>query len=339
MGRRPLSVRARQGGLARNLGWLLAVRVCMVVGAAGPALPDPNPAAHTSNPQGSPQTNGLETLTPRQEPMSPSGRKTFVDLTPAELAKVVVELKHLQPAANQDMLPQILKRVGATVAAFFDTFYNVTCTERVISTVATPMHAVELGYDYKFNYVALPMPGTDKVTLQEFRTDSKGAPVQPQSIKGVVTIGFVTRLNHFHPDYQSDSHFRYLGREEMKGQDTYVVAFAQQPAMARHPAFVEYGNTRGRVFMQGVAWIDPESFRILRLRTDILQPELKVGLQRETTEIEYSEVTFGQGGKTLWLPRAVIVTGQLLRYSFHNRHHYSDYRLFVVKAGETQKGP
>jgi hypothetical protein len=309
----------------------------MVAAGAGSALPGPNPAAYTSNPQGSSQTNALESLTTRQEPKSPSGAKTFLDMTPGELGKAIVELKHLQPAESQDMLPQILKRVGATVAAFFDTFNNVTCTERVTSAVSTPMHAVELGYDYKFNYVALPAPGADKATLQEFRTDSEGAPVQPQSIKGIVTVGFVTRLNHFHPDYQADSRFRYLGREVMKGQDTYVVAFAQRPAVARHPAFVEFGNTRGIVFMQGVAWIDPVSFRILRLRSDILQPELKVGLQRETTEIEYSEVTFEHGGKTLWLPREVIVTGEVLRYSFHNRHHYSDYRLFVVKASEVQK--
>ncbi len=87
--------------------------------------------------------------------------QTFVDLTPAELAKEIPELKHLQPAESQDMLPQVLERVGATVGAFFDNFSDTTCTERVISTVDTALQRDVLAYDAKFNYLALvrPVPG------------------------------------------------------------------------------------------------------------------------------------------------------------------------------------
>jgi hypothetical protein len=62
-------------------------------------------------------------------------------------------------------------------------------------------------------------------------------------------------------------------------------------------------------------------------------------LQRETTEVEYSEVTFKEGGKTLWLPHDVTVSGRLNLYTFHNEHHYSDYRLFIVQTKEKEKGP
>ena len=50
-------------------------------------------------------------------------------------------------------------------------------------------------------------------------------------------------------------------------------------------------------------------------------------------------MTFKQGGKTLWLPREVTVSGQLNKYMFHNRHSYSDYRLFIVHTEEKQKSP
>ena len=204
----------------------------------------------------------------------------------------------------------ILERVGATVADFFDNFSNTTCSEHVISTVDSPYAAERpQHYEGKFNYVALVKPGTDKTRLQEFRTDSKG---EPAKLGGaVVTSGFVSLPAHFHPAYQRDSRFRYLGRELVKGQNTYVVAFAQRPGVARQAGRVTFSDKTGFVFVQGVAWIDPVSFRILRLRTEIQQPELNVGLQRETTEVEYSEVTFKQGGKTLWLPREVTVSGQL----------------------------
>ena len=223
---------------------------------------------------------------------SKGGPKTFLDMTPAELAKQVPELKHLESAKSQDMLPLILKRVGATVADFFDNFSNTTCTERIISAVDTTLETLAEHYDAKFNYVALVKPGADKTRLQEFRTDSKGELVPYQSQEAVVTIGFVDMAVHFHPDYQKDSRFRYLGREVVEGQNTYVVAFAQRPEVARHMGGVEFEHKTATVFAQGVAWIDPVSFRILRLRTDIQKPELNVGLQRETTQVEYSEVSF-----------------------------------------------
>jgi len=265
---------------------------------------------------------------------SQGSSKTFRDLTPAELARQVPELKHLESAESQEMLPLILKRVGATVADFFDNFSNTTCTEHILSAVDTPLTTLEEHYDAKFNYVALVKPGSDKTRLQEFRTDSKGELVPYQSQQAVVTIGFIDMTVHFHPDYQRDSRFRYLGREVVEGQNTYVVTFAQRPEVARHMGGVEFEHKTATVFAQGVAWIDPVNFRILRLRTDIQKPELNVGLQRQTTQVEYSEVTFKHGGKTLWLPREVTVTGQLGRYVFHNRHSYSDYRLFVVQTDQ-----
>jgi hypothetical protein len=263
--------------------------------------------------------------------------KTFLDLTPAEFAKQVPELKHLELAESQDMLPLILERVGATVADFFDNFSNTTCTERVISTVDTPLHRHELRHDAEFNYLALIKPGADKASLQEFRTDSNGELVKLQG--SVVTIGFVALLAHFHPAYQRDSRYRYLGREVVKGQSAYVVAFAQRPEVARQAGRVTFDDKTGFVFVQGVAWIDPVSFKMLRLRTDIQQPELNVGLLRESTEVDYSEVTFKQGGKTLWLPREVTVWGQMRQYIFHNQHRYSHYRLFLVRTEEKQKSP
>jgi hypothetical protein len=263
--------------------------------------------------------------------------ETFVDMTPTELLKQVPEFKHLEPAENQALLPLILVRVGANVADFFDNFSNTTCTERVSSAVKTPYQGQAVVRDAKFNYLALVRPGADKTGLQELRTDSKGKPARFRGT--VVTIGFVGLAAHFHPAYQRDSRFRYLGRELLEGSSTYVVAFAQRPAMARQLGRVVFGDEVGFVLLQGVAWIDPVRFRILRLLTDIQQPELNVGLRRETTEIEYFEVTFKQGGKTLWLPRKVSVRGQLRQYTFHNHHSYSHYRLFLVQTGEKQKAP
>jgi hypothetical protein len=279
-----------------------------------------------------PAPRSPQQLAGQSGPESQGFLKTFLDMTPAELSKAVPELKHLKPAKSQDTLPLILERVGATVSDFFDNFSNATCTEHVVSSVDTPLKSVAHHYDVKFNYVALVERGSDKTLLRESRTDSKGEPIQPRG--AIVTTGFVALLAHFHPTYQRDSRFRYLGREVVKGQSSCVVAFVQRPGVARKVGRVTFDGKAGIVLAQGVAWIDPVNFRILRLRTDIEQPDLHVGLQNETTEVEYSEVTFKEGGKTLWLPREVTVRGQLNKYRFLNHHAYSDYRLFVVKTEE-----
>ena len=274
-----------------------------------------------------------------QVPESHGAPETYVDMTPAELAKQVSELKHLMPASSQEMLPEILRRVGATVADFFDNFSNTTCTEHVISAVDVPGETLALHYDATLNYVALVKRGGDNTRLEEYRTDSKGKVVHLEAQRTVVTIGFVSMTVHFHPRFQADSRFSFLGREKVAGQDAYLVAFAQRPGVARRTSLVVFKDRTASVLVQGVAWIDPLNFRILRLRTDIERPDSTVSLVRETTEIDYFQVTFKQGGKSLWLPRRVNVSGQMGRYTYQNLHSYSNYRLFVVQTEESGSRP
>jgi hypothetical protein len=271
-----------------------------------------------------------------QSSAEPQASNTLLEMTSSEFAKTVPELKHLKPAKSQERLPLILQRVGAGVAEFFDNFSNTTCEEQILFTVERPKAEEPVRYEGKFNYLALTKPGADKTALQEYRTDSKGVPV---NVKGtVVTAGFVTLPGYFHPNYQKGSRFRFLGEEQVKGRSMLVVAFAQQPGVARQASSIAFDDKGAFVFVQGVAWIDPAKYRILRLRTDVERPELSVGLRWETTEAEYSEVTFKEGGKTMWLPREVTVSGQLKDYTFRNQHRYSGYRFFLVQTEDKQKG-
>jgi hypothetical protein len=265
--------------------------------------------------------------------------KTFVNMSPAEIAKAVPELKRLEPAANQDMLPEILKRTGDAVAAFFDNFPNTTCTEQVTSMADSGFTSSSFHSYAKYNYLALAEAGGANDRLREFRADDKGAPILPDPQHAVVTSGFVAMVEHFHPELQPDSRFLYLGREEMRDKNTYVVAFAQWPGVARRVTRIQYLGEDEIAFLQGIAWIDPETFTILRLRADALLPPGHVANLTESTLILYSEVSFQNGGLKLWLPREVTVTGQLSRYRYRNQHRYSDYRLFKVAVEEKRDQP
>jgi hypothetical protein len=112
------------------------------------------------------------------------------------------------------------------------------------------------------------------------------------------------------------------------------VAFAQTPAKAQ---MVERFNTGDRtvlVLFQGLAWIDADNFKIVRLRTDLLKPQAKIKLERQTTEISYDPVPFKQIASALWLPSEVAVTLEWAGRTYHNTHKYSDFRLFNTETQE-----
>jgi len=138
----------------------------------------------------------------------------------------------------------------------------------------------------------------------------------------------------FHPEYQAGAAFRYLGQQELNGHPCHVVAFAQTPAKAQ---MVERFNTGDRtvlVLFQGLAWIDAGNFKIVRLRTDLLKPQAKIKLERQTTEISYDPVQFKQIASALWLPSEVAVTLQWAGRTYRNTHKYSDFRLFNTDTQE-----
>src|SRR5208282_715707 len=190
MGKAPVRIRAR--ALGRNL--LLCVGLLVWLSSPGAAPQDSNPPeVQTRENQNHGVNPWLQLRVARSLGTASGGGdrdtpKTFVDMTPGELAKAVPELKHLEPAESQDLLPQILKGVGATVAAFFDNFSNTTCTERVLSKLDTPLTTSALHYDNTYNYVALVQPGPLKCRLQEYRTDAKGEPVKLDAKSGVLTF-------------------------------------------------------------------------------------------------------------------------------------------------------
>jgi hypothetical protein len=264
--------------------------------------------------------------------------RSVIDWSTRERIKAVPELKKLVPANGQEeeheLLPLILARVGATVKAFFQDFPNTASVERIRTDCLSIDGRVMSSIDQRFNYLALAR-SDQKIGLNEYRTDASGSVAEPGG--GLVTRGFASTAIHFHPAYQADSVFRYLGKERVDRRNAYVVAFAQRPGIARVVGQISVPGGSLVVRVQGVAWIDPDSFQIVRLHTDLLPPLQDIGLKRQTTEIEYGDVHFNQLHSTLWLPTKVTVTLDWRDEILRNRHQYSDFELFSVETEQSPK--
>ncbi|HEV2424642.1 MAG TPA: tetratricopeptide repeat protein [Terriglobia bacterium] len=256
-----------------------------------------------------------------------------------ELIAAVPELKGLEPAANQDELGSILQKTGGNVREFFTGFQNTVSVEQVREERLGKNGKVRDFQNLKFQYLLVSQPQQGRMELQEYRTDEHGYPTAPTGLDSgfMLTSGFASASLLFHPAYQSGARFRYLGRQNVNGKTLDVVAFAEIPDKAE---MIERFNTHDAsvlVVFQGLAWIDADSYKIVRLRTDLLKPESKIRLERQTTEITYDPVQFKQVASTVWLPSEVAVTVEWAGKTFRNMHRYSDFRLFNTGTEEHVK--
>jgi VWFA-related protein len=310
----------------------LASNVVAAATRAEPFAPASLPAAAASagNIPAVPQTNYSEpSFTAVRSP-------SLLEIPASEVARVVPDLKTLQPAASQDLLPSILQKVGANVAAFFQTFPDISCRERVVQERQIPQKKLEDETVQDFNYLALTTADPKVVAFEEYRTDSRGRVVNRSGLdqRYVITEGFVSMPLNFHPIYQPYSKFRYLGQEQIGKRTTYVVAFAQEAFSPLSVLFAVHGAKPLRVLSQGVAWIDPATDEIVRMWTGLEASLPAIKIRSQTTLVQFAEVRFKGMASSLSLPREVQVETRFTDASFRNIHSYSGFKHFTVQASQ-----
>jgi hypothetical protein len=276
----------------------------------------------------------------------------FTSCTIAELRLIAPELKGLKPAADQEKLATLLEKVGAKTLDISHNTPNLISRETVIES---PQGAAETRRDY--DYLILAHLEGKIVGLDEFRVDLKsGEKFQTEDVlksessaradlerasqqlaasqtgRPPTSQGFANSWVYFAPGNRGTATFRYLGEQKMDGQRTLVLAFAQKPPLVISPAIFRYQGKLVPMYLQGMAWVDPSDFRILRLRTDLLSPLPEVALHRLTADITFALTRIEQMPSPLVLPREVTVTTTVAESTSREIHKYSDYRLFRVKS-------
>jgi hypothetical protein len=269
-----------------------------------------------------------------------SGQSYYLNARPVldyplkDLLRAVPELRGLEPAANQDDLASILDKAGKVTEDLLDSMPNLVSHEAVTQQKLRTPGSVMDHRRIEFDYMILTHQQNVNVTLDEYRAGPDGSPLETQGLDEgyMLTRGFASEWLHFLPSTRTAARFRYLGQQTNGGLRCYVVAFAQKPGFATITGWVVYQGISVCILYQGTAWIDEASFRIVRLRTDLLAPRPDIGLERQTTELHFGEVRLPQTASALWLPQEVVVTTFMNNQLFRNIHRYSGYRLFKVET-------
>ncbi len=250
------------------------------------------------------------------------------------LTQTTPELMGLEPADDQKPLEPILAAVGRNVRDLFQNFPNTSSQEQIHQEKLNRKSKVEDTLDSKAQYLCFIPEGTWGPVFEEYRAGQVGALGRGISLHDgfMLTSGFASAALQFHPLYQPQNTYRLRGRQMIHDRHAYVVAFAQQPAKARLLGNFVWGKTTTATFTQGLAWIDPDTYQILRMRTDLLTPAPEVRLDRQTTDIDYGEVRFSRGSVGFWLPREVTVSVAWNGRHLRNSHHYTNFKVFNVDS-------
>ncbi len=246
-------------------------------------------------------------------------------------------LPDFQPIADQGLLKDILAATGKNVADLFTGLPNICSVEKIQHEKLNHDGKVDDSKEFKYRYLALAPSHPWGPSIDEYRADWQGKenPQMGLADDSMLTEGFVSAPLVFHPAYQSGSSFRLLGRQKVKGRSAYVIAYAQEPAKTGLSGTFSFGNTTRLTYTQGLVWIDADNYQIIRIVSDLLNPLPLVRLDRETTDITFSEVQFKQVTQKFWLPEKVTVTLKWNGRYYRNNHAYSDF--LVSNVGENQK--
>lgn len=284
-------------------------------------------------------------LTPSQIALY-NAAQTLIDWTPQQVRHCPL-LRKLRPIENQDQLPSILERVGQTVTTQFHDFPSVACDED-ISEMRPGQGSVDSNFLYgvemprsaedtarqKLRYIIVPWPSGDIPAFEEYRTDLNGNPLDASSLRGfsMTSSKYASTFLYFSPVDQHDSRFRYFGKQTIRDRECLVVGFAQLPEKARRiDRFHAMGATFG-LLSQGLAWIDPENSQILRITSWLLAPRKDIGINSQSTTVDFYPFQPSGTERVLWLPREVTVLLDFRGAKVRNTHRYSHYMLFRVEV-------
>jgi VWFA-related protein len=258
----------------------------------------------------------------------------YLDWPLAQLTQQIPELKALQPATDQQQLPVILQKMGLAVDDFVHNISDLIAHEDVTQEKLDEKGKVKAKERVQDNYLIVHH-GYEWGANSEYRMDDKGNRLGQVGLSQgyLVTSGHALSCISFCTDAQPQSRFRLLGEETIGPRQTYVLGFAQRPGEVTFTTVMRgTGGQEVEMLTQGILWVEKQSFRILRMRSDLLAPYKEIALDRLTTDVSFGEVRLQEVPNPLWLPSEVAVYIEIGGERYRNLHHYTNYRLYRVST-------
>ena len=262
---------------------------------------------------------------------------------------VDTEKLDLDSSTNCD-LPTVLQRAGDRVEKLVQSVDRYTATENMVHFELSPTGQTRSRETRRFNYlVEIRRSPKGELDVQEYRSGwmptekIRGYPIRTEFPDNIETAGLAMLALIFHPYFQPRYDFACEGHGPWKGRPAWVVHFRQRPNQLdsgqpdQPDSLLVYnvGNRSAPVPLKGRAWIDSDTFQILAVESDIVQPIPDIRLTRDHQLIEYGPVRFKNKPLELWLPKSADWYCLLNNHRYHRLHTFTHFLLFSVD--DTQK--
>ncbi len=171
----------------------------------------------------------------------------------------------------------------------------------------------------------------DLFTVEEVREQNKAAAALPGYLQDMGSPAIVLM---FHPLYQDDFDMKCEGLGQWNGQANWLVHLKQRKD---RPVRLRSFVAEQRAFpvrLRGRAWISAESYQVVHVETDLLEPVPDAQLRREHMSVDYKLVAFPDRKVELWLPHQVDLYHDFRGRFYHHYHTFSDFRLFAVDVNQ-----
>ncbi len=227
-------------------------------------------------------------------------------------------------------LEEVIKNSGKRIQEFVANVDRYAATEAVthesINKWGFASHPIKFQFDY---LVSIKQKRLGLLTVDEYR-DTHYLPAKFPD--GVATTGLPALVLIFHPYYAENFAISCEGLARSKGQSAWQLYFRQRADKPNTIRSYKIGaeGPAYPVALKGRAWIAADSFQIVRLETDLINPLPQIRLVSDHATIEYGPVHFKARNLDMWLPQNAEVHYDWKGRRSHRRHSFKNYLLFSV---------
>ena len=240
-------------------------------------------------------------------------------------------------------LDDIVKNASARVTDLPSLVDRYTATEILHHEEVNAAGYADHVNDLSFNYLASIREIKNKfgefLDVQEYRNGSTGNDMFPDQM---ASTGLPSVVLIFHPWLISDFEMHCEGLSRVRTGFAWQIYFTQKKDRESRIRQYRMGGHVFPIALKGRAWIDANTFQVVRLETDLREPRQDLRLNTEHLVLEYGPVHFKSRKEVLWLPASADYYAIFRGHRFHRRHSFADYILFSIddkqKLGEPPKG-
>jgi len=202
-----------------------------------------------------------------------------------------------------------------------------------LDDLGVPRNKISLRFDYVAS-IRENKPGI--ILVDEYRTWHSQVEDFPDHIatRGLPALAFV-----FHPDIRDNFEMTCEGLGTWNGAPTWLVRFQQREDKPHHTQEYVVNHQVFPVSVKGRAWIAADSFQIVRMESDLVQPIPQILLFSQHWSVDYGPVHFPKQNEELWLPTKAELYFNFMKHRYFRRHSFDHFMLFSVDTVEKRKEP